>query len=300
MSTSEVVRFQSEHHPLAFTGSFYSNEEYISHLVHMKAYEVATALAKGLTVLDLGCNNGYGTVEIGRGAKRIVGLDVSASALDSARRLHASTNVEFLHFEGDTIPFDARSFDLVVSFQVIEHIENPRPYLQEIHRVLKTEGIALFTTPNAAIRLDPGMKPWNPFHVREFTCAQFGDVLREVFDNVEVRGLFATDEVYNMEFMRCQSALANARERSKSSYVPPAKVPNGRARTFIKSALPRPVVEIIRRALSMGSPQTKPLPAGVLEKYSTRDFYYQNDRIDRALDLMAVCSKSPLTRPLSS
>lgn len=106
-----------------------------------------------------------------------------------------------------------------MSFQVIEHIANAGAYLSEIARVLRSDGVALFTTPNAAIRLDPGMKPWNEFHVREYLAEELSALLRATFPGVAVRGLFAADELYRTEFERCQKVLTSMRKKTPSSYI---------------------------------------------------------------------------------
>src|SRR5258707_171129 len=88
----------------------------------------------------------------------------------------------------------------LLSIQVIEHIVDMDAYLNEIWRVLKPGGIVVFSTPNAAIRLDPGMKPWNRFHIQEFTPVQLEALLRATFAEVKLRGQFAKDEIYRIEF----------------------------------------------------------------------------------------------------
>src|SRR5438046_2777514 len=122
--------------------------------MHLRAYEAAAQRAKALRVLDLGCNNGYGTNIIGAVAASVIGCDVSEAALADAYRRFPK--IEFRRIDGISLPFPHDQFDMVTSFQVIEHIADTESYLAEIWRVLRPGGIALLTTPNAAIRLDPG------------------------------------------------------------------------------------------------------------------------------------------------
>jgi 2-polyprenyl-3-methyl-5-hydroxy-6-metoxy-1,4-benzoquinol methylase len=63
------------------------------------------------------------------------------------------------------------AFDVVVSFQVIEHIRNDRQYIKEIYRVLKPGGKALITTPNIKMSLSR-----NPWHIREYTAVELSDL----------------------------------------------------------------------------------------------------------------------------
>jgi SAM-dependent methyltransferase len=144
-------------------------------------------------------------------------VDVSQAAIDTARKLRQRDNIEFRPIDGAALPFSDEMFDLVSSFQVIEHVVEVRPYLEEIKRVLKPGGKVLFTTPNRVIRLDPGMRPWNSFHVREYTAAELSAILREVFPQTTVKGLMAPPELYDIEFARCQKALMGARSKSVST-----------------------------------------------------------------------------------
>ncbi|NIT54612.1 MAG: class I SAM-dependent methyltransferase, partial [candidate division Zixibacteria bacterium] len=135
------------------------------HLIHKKAYEKASEFTKEKTVLDLGCNTGYGSHILKGACKEIIGVDVSEKAIKIANELYGNDGVEFSVIDGKRLPFKENRFDVVVSFQVIEHIVDQGEYLKEIKRVLVPGGKIIFTTPNRLIRLYPDMKPWNEFHV---------------------------------------------------------------------------------------------------------------------------------------
>src|SRR6185503_473836 len=98
-----------------------------------------------------------------------------------------------------------------------EHIDDPGPYLAEIRRVLTPSGFVMFTTPNREIRLSPGMKPWNEFHVREYSAPELVELLRPVFVDVEVSSLCATPGLAEVELARVRRArlLAAGEQRSK-------------------------------------------------------------------------------------
>jgi SAM-dependent methyltransferase len=278
------TRLQAEEHPLVFSDTFSSLPEYCLHLMHLRAYEEVAPLAKDKAVLDLGCNNGYGTNELARVAHRAVGLDVSETAVADARRRFGGAGPEFRVFDGNQIPFDDGTFSTVTSFQVIEHVVDTGAYLDEIARVLQPDGTAVFTTPNAAIRLDPGMKPWNRFHVQEFQAGQLEDLLRTAFPSVVVRGLFATEDVYSIEYERCQSALREARHAAGRR-----RRPQPPWRRLAKAALPKSAVDILRARRHRL--KAKPLDSAVQSRYSTRDLFYRDSDLSRALDLMAICRK---------
>jgi SAM-dependent methyltransferase len=82
------------------------------------------------------------------------------------------------------------SFDTVVSFQVIEHIQNDRLFLQEIQRVLKPGGVALLTTPNRSLSLTR-----NPWHVREYLASELKAIASPVFSEVELKGITGNEKV---------------------------------------------------------------------------------------------------------
>jgi SAM-dependent methyltransferase len=81
-------------------------------------------------------------------------------------------------------------YDFVISFQVIEHIENDALYLKEIHRVLKQGGMALITTPNRKMSLSR-----NPWHVREYLPEELSTLARKFFSNVDMKGITGNEKV---------------------------------------------------------------------------------------------------------
>ena len=300
----QFVRYQAEHHPLVQTDEFDSIEAYCLHLIHLKAYEEVATLTLGKTVLDLGCNNGYGTRIIAKAASSAVGVDVSENALFEARRQQVEKNISFVSVDGGRLPFEDREFDVICSCQVIEHVSEYQPYLSEIMRVLKDDGVALFTTPNGRIRLDPGMKPWFPFHVREFSGDELRDLLKKWFSHVQVKGLFATKELYQIERDRVQRSRDAARRRSKAFFPPYSEV-RAKAINAVKALLPAQAVKAIQHGLRKSAavlsnsrnPAHGVRPAAdatLLGRFSTQDLYYSEADIAEALDLLAVCRKLDL------
>lgn len=95
-------------------------------------------------VLDLGCGAGY--IYIAQNAKSYTGLDISDEAVKKAKQ--KGLDVRRFDFFGE-VPFSDRSFDIVIIFEVLEHLFNPERLLQETHRVLKDEGILILSLPNA-------------------------------------------------------------------------------------------------------------------------------------------------------
>ena len=152
---------------------------------HEAAYEIAKGHLAGGRVLDLGCGSGYGAAALaGRGA-RVVALDRVPP--DAASR---KSGARFVRADLEAVPLAPRAFELVASFQVIEHLLDPGPYLDAIARCLAPGGTAILTTPNL-LRSD-GV---NPYHVHEYRAEELGRLLRTRFAAVEVQGIGASEPV---------------------------------------------------------------------------------------------------------
>jgi SAM-dependent methyltransferase len=96
----------------------------------------------GLRVLDVGCGNGYVLAQYARYGATVCGIDLTQTAIDLSRRRFelAGLHGEFRLTDGERIPFDDATFDIACSMGVLHHIENPRPMIAEMHRVLKPGG----------------------------------------------------------------------------------------------------------------------------------------------------------------
>jgi 2-polyprenyl-3-methyl-5-hydroxy-6-metoxy-1,4-benzoquinol methylase len=98
-------------------------------------------------VLDLGCNDGAitgGYVE--RGARRVVGVDIDEDAIRRAKEQHESAQVSFCASQKGSIPVPDESCDVVLSYDVFEHVSQPAAILEECHRLLKPGGQLLIGT----------------------------------------------------------------------------------------------------------------------------------------------------------
>lgn len=153
--------------------------------LHLKRYVFAAAYCANQVVLDAACGVGYGSAELGRVATRVVGVDVDEEAIAYARARYASGNVEFEAMDVSSLRFDADSFDAVVSFETIEHVDDREAFLHEVSRVLRPSGTFVVSTPNAPRTTKA---PDNPFHRVEFSRDDFTALLSQHFRSVEVFG----------------------------------------------------------------------------------------------------------------
>ena len=138
---AETVRLQAEEHPLIEDVPPSTPAEHCLRLMHLRAYDEAVKRAAGRDVLDVGCNTGYGTIRFAPVAGRVVGVDVSPLAIEAARERALDGRPEFIQTSGFELPFPAASFDLVTSFQVLEHVPDATAFLRELARVLRPGGM---------------------------------------------------------------------------------------------------------------------------------------------------------------
>lgn len=152
---------------------------------HVARYLFARRFTRG-TVLDIACASGYGTAILVDYADRIVGMDVEERALAEAReRIPAAT---FQAVSAPPIPVSSSTFDTIVTFETIEHIEDDAGYARELARILKPDGKVLLSTPNKEVTSPDGPPP-NTWHVREYRL----DDLRRVLEEAGLR----VDAVYS-------------------------------------------------------------------------------------------------------
>jgi SAM-dependent methyltransferase len=219
---------------------------------HLVAYELARDMAPGKRVIDIGCGEGYGPAMLAGAAAEVLGVDIAPEVVEHARSTYPSANLSFEVMDVGELRVPTGSYDLAVSFQVVEHLVDESGYFSEIARVLGETGTAVITTPNR-LTISPGSDtPINPFHLREYTPEEFAGVLADYFGVVEIRGLFHSgwlafnDRLKLVDFIRFYG-MGRANPR------------------FWTHRLLTPLVR-------------------------TGDFRVEAGRTDRCLDIVAVCS----------
>jgi SAM-dependent methyltransferase len=177
--------------------------------LHLYAYTTAAGLVQpGARVLDIGFGEGYGSrILTGAGAE-YCGVEVDPEIVEHARSRYGP---HFERYDGTSISEPDDAFDLVVAFQMIAYLDDPQPLLREIGRVLRPTGVALLTTPNRVYRLDEGQRPWNRYHVREYSASELTDVLGKTFGNVMVHGVVAAEPIDSIVRARAARARKLAR-----------------------------------------------------------------------------------------
>lgn len=154
---------------------------------HFSRYAFAARFAAGQSVLDAGCGTGYGCAELAQTAATVTGFDLSPEAANHARASYPLRNLHFLAAPCEQLPFPGHCFDLITAFEVIEHLNDHRQFIQESARVLKPAGLLIVSTPNklyyAETRAQTGP---NPFHTHEFEPEEFYRELASTFSHVHL------------------------------------------------------------------------------------------------------------------
>lgn len=245
-----------------------SEADYILYLRHLFAYQTAAGRCHASdAVLDIGCGAGYGTRMLADHARQATGVDVSADAVDAALDVYGSADCTFKAYDGLRLPFADSEFDAATSFQTIEHVEDDARFAAEAARVLKPGALFVLTTPNRTTRLRDGQRPWNRFHVREYSATELEAVLARAFATVEVQGVRASPGIEDIERARVASAQRVA-----------ALDPLG-LRHFVAA----PVTALFAKL--------RPAPAAASWPHRVADFYATLADREAACDLLAICRR---------
>lgn len=156
---------------------------------HLGRYEFAQKYIKNKKVLDIGCGTGYGTSLLSETADEVIGVDISGEAIDYARKHYKKENIIFYKGDATNLNFlKDEKFDVIVSFETIEHISNYHQYLKEMFLLLKKDGIFIVSTPNKKYSSPNSEQPLSPFHVIEFQADDFKILLGQYFSSIELYG----------------------------------------------------------------------------------------------------------------
>jgi ubiquinone/menaquinone biosynthesis C-methylase UbiE len=171
---------------------------------HLARYEFAAGFCKGKVLLDIACGSGYGSRYLfDKGARIVVGGDISAEAVEAARSFYRRQGVEYLLLDATKLPFADDSFEAIISMETIEHLKQYQDYLSECKRVLKEGGLFICSTPNKGHGI-PEIKEFSPYHVHEFQIEEFQNLLSQFFTEIQ---LYGQDYWHKMEMIKWRIRL---------------------------------------------------------------------------------------------
>lgn len=165
------------------------DEKFIGHrniiLYSLARYQFVKPWLTGLC-LEVGCGRGYGIGNISPQVPQVIGVDLSLKFLIEAKtQLYDS---HFIQSNGLFLPFRSHTFDSVIAFEIIEHINDDLGFLKELKRMIRRDGIIAISTPNRLAVSGNSKEPIDRFHVREYSWLEFDELLRIVFNKVSIFG----------------------------------------------------------------------------------------------------------------
>ncbi len=165
---------------------------------HLAAYHLVGPLVAGKKVLEAGCGEGYGAGLMAQHAAQVVGADYDEVAIGMATQRYGGGNLSFRCVDLlDLARSEPGEFDVVTNFQVVEHLEDPRPFFEAAAACLRPGGTLILTTPNRLASVSE-----NPYHVHEYVADELAATLQPFFATVEVKGIVGSERVYAFEKAR--------------------------------------------------------------------------------------------------
>jgi ubiquinone biosynthesis O-methyltransferase len=215
-----------------FTGErvVLGKSNYLIENEHLARYRFASQFIEGKQVADIACGTGYGTQMLARsGARSVHGMDLSEEAIAFCQKHNNAPNVAYSVANAQKLTtISDRAFDIVVSFETIEHLPGVEAYLDEMARILRPGGTLLVSTPDR--RISSVMycffgHPANIYHVREYTEHELINTLSKRFHIVACYGqafvpwwlVFWPVQVFIKAFCRILDT-ANARDFKDNLY----------------------------------------------------------------------------------
>ena len=155
---------------------------------HWHRYVFACAFAKGRRVLDAACGEGYGSALLAASADSVLGVDIAESAVAHARQRYGQhANLRFEQGDCTALSCGDAQFDLIVSFETLEHVAAQQELIAGFARALAPGGLLIVSSPDKRTYSEKsGFR--NEFHVRELYREELLELLRPHFPFVRLYG----------------------------------------------------------------------------------------------------------------
>jgi len=206
---------------------------------HLLRYELASTLVQGKHVLDAACGTGYGSKMMAiAGAASVVGVDIDPDSIQLAKTEYRDDKIQFQTADVCALPFQDKMFDIVVSFDTIEHIPDGDVLIKETWRVLKDDGLLLISPPNRHFG-SPGRfreeKPLNIHHCFEYSNTEYIGALLTHYDLIQLYSQTIMNDTDSIAFRFLRQLWGldpspdgvHRNEQGRSQIVPLHRIKNG-------------------------------------------------------------------------
>lgn len=154
---------------------------------HIARYNISLMYAQDKRVLDVACGSGYGSKMLSWVAKDVVGWDVDQEAIDCARKNYGAKNIAYYKQDLNNIDFDklnqngaTNKFDVIISFETLEHLKNPKKTIDDYKKLLNPGGIIVGSVP---LNEAPGQ---NEHHEHTYTIRQARQLFSDLNKGLEL------------------------------------------------------------------------------------------------------------------
>lgn len=163
--------------------------------MHRQRYTFAAGRVTGKRVLNLACGPGYAEQVLASGRpSEVVAVDYDRDLIERLRRrapVSATTNIEYLWADAEDLPSSLGKFDVIVSFENIEHLRRPTRFLEGARRLAQPGAQLFLSTPNRLKYSGHPQQPVNnPYHVREYDFDELAALITPMLSNVTWFGQF--------------------------------------------------------------------------------------------------------------
>lgn len=170
---------------------------------HVKTYKFCLAYIYNKVVMDIGCGTGYGSLLLGKKAKRVIAFDRDVNSINRAKEQYSNRKITFFTSDIYNPPNLTDKAEVIIALQVIEHLRSPGLMIENALKQLQKEGIFIISTPNKSTQ---GYNK-NPYHIKEFTYQELSDLLKKYFTEVMIYGLHGDRLVKTYEKERKKSIM---------------------------------------------------------------------------------------------
>ncbi len=164
---------------------FKGSEEQLTRLY--QRYRFARDFCKDKKVLEVACGGGMGLGYLAKVAKKVVGGDKDKDILKHPlERYEGKDKIKIEEFDAQNLPFEDKSFDVVILYEAIYYLPEPEKFVSEAHRVLRDNGVLLICTAN---------KDWadfnpSPYSKKYFSAPELYSLVNQKFSQVQLFGAF--------------------------------------------------------------------------------------------------------------